>query len=220
MKQRFSAMAFLTIKPLLQAIYLHPFVVELVDGILSRERFLYYMQQDSLYLVDYGRALALTGGKLHEEKSIALMLHFAEQALVAEREMHEKYFNLYQISPAEDKAPACFAYCAHLLERAALGSAAEGMAALLPCFWIYREVGNHVRVLADADNPWYAWIENYSSEEYSLLVDKAVDLTDRLAAGSSDDELERMFKAFVASSRLEYAFWDDAYYLRDWPPQG
>lgn len=217
MKNRFSAMAFITIEPIMRAIRSHPFIVELIDGVLSRERFLFYMRQDSLYLAEYAKALSLTAGKMRLDNDVALVLHFAEQALLAERELHEYFFVEYQVTPGADKSPACFAYCSHLLERAALGTPAESVAALLPCFWIYREAGNHVRRMADSDNPWYKWIESYSSEAYSILVDKAVDLTDRLAANVGEEERQSMLDGFIASSRYEYGFWDDAYAMRVWP---
>lgn len=217
MRTRFSSTAFRAIDFLMKGIYRHPFTVELIDGILPREKFLYYMQQDSLYLVDFGRALALVGAKMRKAEDVALLLYFAEQGLLAERELHEFYFREYQVTPMDKKGPGCFAYCSHLLERAALGSPAEAMAALLPCFWIYREVGNHIRKLADDDNPYFKWIESYSSAVYAIVVDKAMDLTDRLAEGASDEECQRMMDGFIASSRYEYLFWDDAYQLRTWP---
>lgn len=217
MKNNFTSMAFLTIDPILQSICRHPFNVELIDGILPKDKFLYYMQQDSLYLISFGRALAMVGAKLRNEADIALLLYFAEQGLLAERELHEYYFKEYQVTPAEERGPACFAYNSHLLERAAIGSPAEGMAALLPCFWIYREVGDHIRKMADTDNAYFKWIQSYSSSEYSLLVDKAVEFTDRLAMEAGDEELQRMMEGFIASSRYEYSFWDDAYTMRGWP---
>lgn len=217
MKDRFASTAFKAVEPIMKAIYAHRFTVEFIDGTLPRDTFLYYMQQDSLYLVAFGRALSLVGAKMHRAEDVALMLHFAEQGLLAERELHEFYFKEYRVAPTDAKAPACFSYCAHLLERAALGSPAEGMAALLPCFWIYQEVGNHIRKTASPDNPYSKWIESYSNEAYATLVEKAVELTDRLALAASAEERQRMTEGFIASSRFEYAFWDDAYTLRVWP---
>lgn len=210
-------MVFMGIEPILQAIYSHPFTVELIDGTLPLHKFVFFMQQDSLYLVEYARALSLIAAKVVDERDLALGLRFAHEALMAERELHKLYFKVYKVPPPEGMAPACMAYANHLLAKCALGSVAVGMAALLPCFWIYREVGNHVRRLSDLDNPYFRWIESYSSEEYSTLVDKAVDLVDRLADDAGEEERNRMFEMVLVSSRYEYAFWDDAYNLRAWP---
>lgn len=217
MKDQFTSVACKAIDPIMKAIYSHGFTVELSDGTLPRDKFLYYMQQDSLYLIAFGRALALVAAKMHQPGDVALMLYFSEQGLLAERELHECYFKEYQVSPTDVKEPACFSYCAHLLERAALGSAAEGMAALLPCFWIYREVGTHIRKASGTDNQYCKWIESYSHDAYSTIVDKAVELTDRLALSASAEERQRMMGGFIVSSRFEYAFWDDAYRLHSWP---
>ncbi|MFV9927060.1 MAG: hypothetical protein AB8V23_04640 [Candidatus Midichloria sp.] len=36
-------------------------------------------------------------------------------------------------------------------------------AAVLPCFWVYNEVGLSIARYASADNPYARWIESYSS---------------------------------------------------------
>lgn len=201
----------------MQAIYNHQFLVELIDGTLQPEKFIFYVQQDRLYLDSYSRALAITGAKMTVEEDRAFLLHCSLQGLEAEHELHTHYFKELLAPNAERKAPTCHAYCAHILERAALGSGALGLAALLPSFWIYREVGRHLRAEVHHDNPYFRWIESYSDEEYSLQVDTVAEMADRLASDAGEEESRRMFEAFVISSRYEYCFWDDAYNLRDWP---
>ena len=217
MKNRFTALAFMTVEPIRSGICRHPFIVELVDGILPGNKFAYALQQDSLRLTAFGRALALVGAKMHAHNDVALGLYLAEQGLLAEQELYEYYFKEFQITPVNIKGPACFGYTSHMLERAALGSPAEGMAALMPCFWIFREIGEHVRKLADRDNPYYKWIERYSGEVYGIVVDKACSLTDRLAADAGDEERQDMLKSFLASCRYEYGLKEDAYTLTAWP---
>ena len=217
MSSRFSSLVFAMVGPILESIYRHPFTTGLAKGTLPRDQFLYYMQQDSLYLVDFARALALAGAKAHATQDIAMLLHFAEQAVVSERELHTFYFKQFHVTPAQEKAPACFAYTAHLLERASMGTPGEAMAALLPCFWIYRDVGKHILKQAKPDNPYMKWIETYACKEFSVLVDKAVELTDRFAENAGERVRSRMTDAFIASSRMEYCFWDDAAKLKAWP---
>lgn len=217
MKNRFSSIALLTIEPLLRAACRHPFVVELVDGILSPEQFLYYMRQSDLRLADRARALALAGAKMRAADDLAQMLSFAGRVLTAEQALHKGFSKNCPLPPGEGKGPACFACTAHLLERAALGSPGEAVAALLPGFWIDREVGSHVRKLADDDNPWFAWIAYYSGDDYAKDVDRAVDLADRLACEAGEEERQRMMNDFIAAARHACLFWDEAYHLRGWP---
>lgn len=217
MKTRFSSIASMTTTPLVQALFLQPFVVELIDGILPYERFVYFIRQDSLYLSAYGRALSLTAGKLTNLEDISCALNFASKALTLVNALHSRYLKHYQAVPDKQKNPACFAYCAHILERASLGSPAESFAALLPRASLFRELGNHIRSLADTDNPWFSWVESFSNDDFSLLVDNAATLTDKLASEASDDDRQNMLEAYIASSRYEFALVEDAYQLREWP---
>lgn len=175
------------------------------------------MQQDSLYLIDYARALALVGARFTAEKDVALLLDFSQGALIAERGLHEHYFQAFGVTPVTTKGPACMMYTSYLVERAATANLAEAFAALLPCFWIYNEVGKHIVKKSHSPNPYEKWIEVYSSDEFGQVVDQAVMLTDRLADEAGNSERERMYEAFMLSSKMEYCFWDDAEYCRAWP---
>jgi len=46
-----------------EAIFAHPFVTELGTGTLARDRFLFFVRQDYLYLQDFARVLCLVGAK-------------------------------------------------------------------------------------------------------------------------------------------------------------
>ncbi len=80
-----------------------------------------------------------------------------------------------------------------------------------------RPILGHILNTAVPGNPYAKWIETYSCPDYSALVDRAVALTDRLAAESSVEERRLMADAFTASSKMEYCFWDDAAAGRIWP---
>jgi thiaminase/transcriptional activator TenA len=198
------------------AIIDHPFVRDLASGELARERFVFYMQQDSLYLQDFSRALAIAGARLPYVEDMESYLGFASGALTVERALHETYFREFGVDAAASKSPACFAYTHYLLSTAALGTPAEALAALLPCFWIYREVGNHIIQLASdnlAGNAYTRWIETYAGPDFSRSVDRAIDVTEAAAQSASEPERARMRRAFELSSRLEWRFWDSAYRL-------
>ena len=214
----FSETAWEKIEPIYQAILKHPFNVELAAGTLDRERFQFYMQQDSLYLVDFARALAQAASKAPTPEDIVLLLRFSEGALVAERSLHQHYFDLFGITLDTRKAPGCFAYTQFLLAETAHRGYERGIAALLPCFWIYREVGLHIHQHAASNNPYQKWIDTYSGEEFAAVVDQAIDLTDRVAEGVNDRQRGEMLEAFVTSTRLEWQFWDSAYRMESWPP--
>ena len=210
----FSVEVFTELQPVLQRIFDHPFNVELALGTLSRERFCFYMQQDSLYLVDFARALALTGSRLVQERRIAALLAASHDALMVERSLHEHYFAEYGASPDAQESPTCVGYTSFLLATASLWSLNEALAAMLPCYWIYREVGNRIARTAVSPNPYAKWIETYTDKDYSVRVDRFIELVDVTAAEATEQERLRMKDRFITAAYFEYYFWDDAYHMR------
>ena len=194
----------------------HPFNTELAAGTLDRDRFVHYMQQDWLYLIDFGRALSLIAGRIEAEQDVLSFINFAYGAIAAERELHQHYFDRFDVESPAEKNPACFAYTHFLRSTAALEPVESAVAAVLPCFWIYREVGNHIAVRAANDNPYQKWIDTYSDQEFSDLVDQAITVFDRLADQATEMARAAMDRAFRESTVLEWHFWDDAYHQRSW----
>lgn len=210
-----------SITPIYKAILEHPFIEELMDGSLARDRFVFYMKQDALYLQDFSRALGITGARATAIDQLQSFLGFAHGAISVERSLHEGYFRDFNATLDVERAPACFAYGQYLIATATTGSYAESVAALLPCFWIYRDVGNYIYGRSEsrlAKNPYRAWIETYSGEHFDESVSRAIEITNAVAADASSEDIARMRRAFVQSSRLEWMFWDSAYRLEVWPP--
>lgn len=208
------------ITPIYRAILAHPFLKELTDGSLSRERFVFYMQQDALYLQDFARALGAAGVRAPDADTTKAFLDFGSVAVAVELDLHASYFQEYGASVAAEKAPACFAYTSFMLATTANGSYGEAVAALLPCFWIYREVGSYIYSTAAAGlekNPYRRWIETYAGEDYNEAVGRAIAITNAAAAAAGAAEQERMRAAFRRCAQLEWMFWDSAYRLEAWP---
>jgi thiaminase/transcriptional activator TenA len=216
---RFTDELWQEIQPVYQAIIEHPFNRELASGVLARERFLFYIQQDALYLADFGRALAIAGSRSATPERVLTFLEFAKGAVAVERALHLEYFKLFGVtSPTGTQSPACFAYTNYLIATAAHRSYEEGVAALLPCFWIYGAVGRHIYQSASAGNPYRKWIDTYASDEFAAIVDQAIDITEATARAASEMARGLMREAFVTSSRLEWMFWDSAYRMETWKP--
>lgn len=216
----FSEILWRDIGPIYQATLNHPFLTELSQGTLKRQAFVFYLEQDALYLIDFARALATVAGKLRQIDDIALVLKFAEGALFAERELHQSYFDQFAVNPVISQSPACLSYTHYLLATAEKAPIEEAIAALLPCFWIYHEVGKHlISVPKIPGNPYQAWIDMYGGEEFNAIVQQAIQLTNKYADMTTDTTRQLMRQAFITSSRLEWQFWDSAYHLEQWLPE-
>lgn len=199
----------------------HPFNQELAQGTLPLEKFKHYIAQDALYLADFAKALALMAARSTDSQQIVDFLEFAQGAIIVERALHESYFTKFSISAQANtqKTPACFAYTHFLLSTCALAPLEVGMAALLPCFWIYREVGNFILAHhQNQHNPYQEWIDTYAGDAYSLVVDKALALANQMAEAATDTQHQAMHQAYRHGAHLEYWFWDSAYHLEHWRP--
>ena len=217
----FSRDAWQRIGPLYDKILALPFNRELAAGTLSRERFTFYMLQDATYLTYFARALAVTAARAPDEDAVIQFAGSARAAVVVERELHAGFFRTFGITPeqaaANQPSPTCQHYTHYLLALAHNAPYEVSVAALLPCFWIYWEVGTHLLDIARPDNPYQAWIDTYADEAFAEGVRKVIAISDQVAAGATPAVREQMLKAFVRASQLEWMFWDSAYRLEIWP---
>ncbi len=217
----FSEEAWRRIGPLYDAILALPFNRELAAGTLSRERFTFYMLQDAHYLTHFARALAVTAARAPDEEAIIQLAGSARAAVVVERELHAGFFEAFGITPAQaaatEPSPTCEHYTHYLLALAHNAPYEVSVAALLPCFWIYWEVGRHLLAIARPDNPYQAWIDTYADEAFAEGVRKVIAISDRVAAGATPAVRAQMQAAFLRAAQLEWMFWDSAYRLEAWP---
>jgi thiaminase/transcriptional activator TenA len=205
-----------------QAITQHPFLRELHSGILPMDRFIYFIMQDYVYLLDFAQVLCHAGSKSPDLKTLELFARHALGAVEVERSFHESFGNSLGLSRGQldrvQKGPTTQAYIAHLHSVARTGSLGELVAALLPCYWIYAEVGRRLYRNRPAKPKIYReWIEIYASEGFWKPVREQLGLMDELGAQANSSDRKLMTKHFVLSSRYEFLFWDQAYRLEKWP---
>jgi len=194
-----------------------PFIEKLRTGTLEMEKFQYYLKQDSLYLEDFSRSLAMIGARLPNINDTHLFLGFSEGAIAAEVGLHEAYFKAYAVESRGEMLPACHHYTSYLKATVVTESVEVAMAAVLPCFWIYKEIGDYIYAnRIEAQNPFSAWIDTYAGDEFGEGVRKAIDACNRYAEQASPETRKAMTQAFVYASQLEFDFWDAADQLRDW----
>ncbi|HEU5196478.1 MAG TPA: thiaminase II [Methylomirabilota bacterium] len=207
--------------PVYAAILRHPFLTGLTDGSLPQERFVFYAVQDALYLREFARSLALAAARAPEDDWIIMFSDHAANALRVERSLHESFFKDFGLSPADvnatQLAPTNLAYTSYLLAVAHGAPYHEALAALLPCYWIYWEVGKELE-RAGSPNPLYTrWIATYASEEFGAVVRAVLGATDAVAARLGPGERAAMLRHVLTTSRYEWMFWDMGWRLEVWP---
>lgn len=222
--------------PIYEAILAHPFLTGLTSGELPEDRFAHYVRQDAHYLSGYARALAALAARAPDPTTAALLASHASNAVAVEQELHGGLLaelGRADVAPgpgpgpgpsagarpglSAGPAPTTVSYTSYLLAAAHGGSFAEGLAAVLPCYWIYWEVGKALAATG-SPHPLYArWIQTYGGEGFADLVRPVLALTDAIGAAASAQTCLLMRDRYLTAARFEWMFWDAAYRLEGWP---
>lgn len=217
---RFSEQVWQRNLALYQKILALPFNQELAQGTLDRQVFCHYVIQDAHYLEAYGRALSVCGAKAYDTEAIIQFTQAAKEAIVIERELHQGFMHEFGIQESDFRdtplTAACHHYTSFLTATAWSESYPIVLASLLPCYWIYAEVGKDIVQRSIADNPYQAWVDTYAGEHFNEEVRKVIHIIDRVAADCDARTLEKMHQAYTRGAQLEYLFWDSAYQQRQW----
>ena len=215
---KWSEQAWKEVEGIFEKIIRMPFNQELMKGTLDVEKFRFYIGQDAIYLGAFSRALALIAARTNSNALALEFIRFAEGAVVVEEALHENYFRKYGIPAMITASPSCQLYTQFLLTKAALAQVEVAMAAVLPCFWIYKKVGDYIYTHQHKNhNPFIDWINTYSGAEFSRVVEKAIHICDEVATTCSIPQQQSMTDAFIIASRLEWMFWDSAWKMEQWP---
>jgi thiaminase/transcriptional activator TenA len=92
-------------------------------------------------------------------------------AFGVERSLHESFFAEFGLSQKDvtrtPMAPTTLAYTSYLLATAYSGSFPRLPGAVLPCYWIYWEVGKSLLERRSPDRLYSRWIDTYGGEEFA-----------------------------------------------------
>jgi thiaminase/transcriptional activator TenA len=209
-------------EPIWRAQHDHPFVRGIGSGELDFDAFKFWVRQDYLFLIEYGRLLALAAARAFDLETMRRFADLTKETLDTEMSLHRAYAASFSISEAEleaeTKAPTTQAYTDFLLRTATVGDYAELVAALLPCMWGFSEIGRELKARGlPADRRYAEWIGMYASDAFAALAGWCRDVLDALAAGRSEAACEPLVEAFLTSSRYELRFWEMALQQERWP---
>ena len=200
------------------AILKHPFVRGLTDGSLPEAAFRYYVEQDALYLRDFGRGLAELGAKTEDDEAFMMFCDHGKNALVVERALHAGFLSGWGASDVVVEAsPTTMLYTGFLRRAAGEQPFALALAAYLPCYWIYLEVGRAL-VAKGSPNPLYQrWIDTYAGDAFAAVVAQVLEVADRAGAELTEAGRTQAKALFRRAGQLEWMFWDAAWRRETWP---
>lgn len=198
--------------PIYNQILDHPFIKELAAGTLAPDKFDRYLAQDELYVGNYGRQMFELAELIPDPVQHDMFYAFAKEGIEGEKAMHALLIDRFGIDTQVQPSQVTAAYNAHTEAAIRSGSKEIGLAAMLPCMWVYNEVGLHIlRTAAVEGNPYREWIQEYGNDAFTAGVAQVLELADSYAAAAPEDIRERMTSAYIEATRFEYLFWDYGY---------
>lgn len=193
-----------------------PFIRALADGSLARAPFLFYLAQDALYLREYARVLAEAARLAPTSAEQAFWADSAHGSIVGELELHASWLTPAQgvtaATFAAEPASATTAYLDHLRSVAFGGDYAEIVAAVLPCFWLYTDLGRRLHsgefgaFARDPEHPFASWLATYADPAFEAATETAIVYATEAAARADAGTRARMRRAFEVSSAHELTF--------------
>jgi len=203
-------------EPVFQEIVKHDFVKDLMEGTLSDDVFGFYVNQDTLYLSEYTKTLSAVGIRCHEAEETQFYLESATGIIEVEKGLHQVFLKEKYL--CSEPSPTCELYTSYMARIVANYGVEVGLAATLPCFSIYKEVGDYIIANQSnkGSNKYQDWIDTYAGEEFAASVSKAIEITNKYASTASEDTLALMEEVFIKTSKLEWMFWDSAYKQEKW----
>ncbi|TPW74136.1 bifunctional hydroxymethylpyrimidine kinase/phosphomethylpyrimidine kinase [Schumannella soli] len=179
------------------------FLVGLRDGTLDESAFRWYLAQDALYLGQYARVLARASALAPTADEQEFWARSAASALEEEASLHRARLGDDPDAHPEPSATT-LAYVNHLA--AAADSYGELVAALLPCFWLYSDVGIRLAAANREGHPFGDWLGAYGDPAFAAATAEAIAIVDRAAAATGAAERGRMRRAFARSMQHERDF--------------
>ena len=198
----------------------HPFIKELADGSLPIDTFRYYLKQDNYYLKNFGTLHYKIADQIADQQTKQFLIDGAQGLNEGENEIRREFFSKLEITANEMKdtpiAPNAYSYVSHMYHELNEGTPATACTALLPCYWLYNEIGKQLIANGSPVDLYQQFIETYDSPEFTNSTNKMIAVVDDFGVKANETEQKEMITAFVRSSYYELNFWEMAYSNETW----
>ena len=219
----FTDRLFEKVEPVWKSYLEHPFVKGIGEGTVDEEKFIHYMQQDYVYLIEYSRVFAIGASKAKDLRTMTIFANLLHGTMNYEMDLHREYAAKFGISKEElgttEPSATMTAYTSYMLSQSQLGDVENAIAAVLACAWSYHYIGKELAMWPGAlDHELYGnWVRMYSSDEFAKIAENCKELINDIAQDKSEEELKALEDIVLRTSYFEYMFWDMAENMTTWP---
>lgn len=215
---KFTEHLFEKVKEIWDGYLNHPFVKEMGEGTLPKEKFRDYLVQDYLYLKEYSKVFCMGVVKATTMKDMKFFYRAIEGTMEDETQTHIKYLEGFGLKTTEvekmEPHLVNVSYTGYMQGQALTGDLKATAVATLACTWSYDYIGKYLcnTYKNNLENNFYKeWIEAYSSELGDKFAKGWIDYVDELCESLSNEEKKKLTEIFVKCSKYEMQFWDMAY---------
>ena len=198
----------------------HDFLKKLSAGTLKEEKFLNYLIQDYLFLIQFSKAWSLAILKSDNLEEMKIAASTVNDLINFEMELHISLCANYGISKSDlenaDEENQNIAYTRYVLELGYSGDLLDLLSSLAPCVLGYGEIGINYKNSNPKISMYQKWIDTYSSTEYQDVCKNVSNLIDQafmLRLGDnfvSTYKWKKVNKIFNKATLLEVDFWNMA----------
>jgi thiaminase/transcriptional activator TenA len=188
---------------------------------LPLDKFRFYLKQDRYYLEQFGDLHAAIAHQISSPAIKQFLLDGAAGLHDGETQIRHTMFKELAITPAEIKttpiAPTAYGYVTHMDFQLSHAFPAAAVAALLPCYWLYSEIGQNLKDVHSPVTVYQQFLDSYSAADFNDGTQQMIQIVEQLCAPLSDEQKAYVQKVFLQSSTYELHFWQMAYTKEQWP---
>lgn len=180
----------------------HPFNLQLKESILDKNIFIQYLIQDKYYLQNFTQILREIVTQISDEKIKSMFLTLISDNEKLELSLNSKYLKNIDINNA-DVNPIIEQYIEHEKFEIAKGNFINSLVTILPCFWIFNEIGKDINTDSLPQNQYGDWLLTYSSKEMTDIVDTLKCICDEQLDNINASEKAVLINTFRKSIKYE-----------------
>lgn len=196
----------------------HPFIKEIGEGTLDKNKFREYLVQDYLYLKEYAKVFCVGVVKAKTMEEMKFFYNSTKGTMEDETAVHIEYLKEFGISELDaekgEYKSTTISYTSYMQAIALTGDLDEIAIATLPCTWSYSYIGKYISKKYSnklQGNFFKPWIDEYASDGFAKFTDEWLAYVDKKCSNLSEEKQKRLIDIFKRSSLYELDFWNMAY---------
>ncbi|MBU3144859.1 thiaminase II [Clostridium sp. CF012] len=196
----------------------HPFIKEIGEGTLDKEKFKKYLIQDYLYLKEYSKVFCVGLVKAKTMEEMKFYYNSIRGTMEDEAAVHIKYLEGFGLTAKETEKCEydliTSSYTSYMQGVALTGDLKEIALVTMPCTWSYSYIGKYIKKTYEnklEENFFKPWIEEYASDGFEKFTNDWIDYINDLCKDINEEEKIKLLAIFMKSCMYELKFWDNAY---------